>query len=439
MKWFERLMARHRRKRPPQEIFTPKSVVRREMFARRNEPDLQGRPGVQDRLREALRDPGGQVLIYGDTGVGKSSLLRYAAEDEGLATVSIECFSQRTYEQILQECIGRLVTFTEVSFSESYTAGSQMQLSVGAPQLMTASGSTKAEFGQSRTFRAVQKEPIEVLLDAMQATKRQLVVLDNFQNVDNDRARSLVAQTMERLSDRADETGDKKMVVIGISDDAHALLGGSGSFSRRTAEVGVPRMPDDEIRQVLVNGFHLLGLTASDPGLDRMVFLSDGFPYFAHLVGQSVAKAARRADAAHISGEMVESALSDAAEQVEQNYSTRVRSALEAGGDVQPRRRILELLAYDESRIEWSSNDTTDLYGEKYGTRSDWSFLLSALAALTSEKHGTILRRSGTRGRYIYKFSDPHLRPFLRIATFPRSEATGSEGDDGSAAGASVG
>jgi Cdc6-like AAA superfamily ATPase len=423
MTWLDRLRARRRRRRDPDEVFTPKSVVTREMFAARNEADLNGRPGLQDRLRTALRDRGGQVLMYGDTGVGKSSLLKYAAEDEKLQYVSIECFSQRSYEQIIQECIGRLIDFTEVSFADSYSAGGQMELSVGPPKLMTAKGTTKREHGQTRTFQAVQKEPIEVLLEAMRATDRSIVVLDNFQNVDDPRARTLVAQTMERLSDRSIETDDKKMVVIGIADDAPSLLAGSGSFTRRTAEVGVPRMPEDELRQVLDNGFRLLGLSVQVGVLDRLVFFSDGFPYFAHLLGQSVAKAARRADAAEIEMSMVEIALRDAAEQVAEGYESRVRRALEAGGDTQPRKRILELLAYDEDTVEWSSADAIRLFSVAHGGRDDWSFLHTALAQLTSEKHGSMLKRTGTAGRYMYKFNDPHMRPYLRLATFPRVES----------------
>lgn len=420
MKLLDSINAWWRRRRDPNEVFTPKSVVSREMFARRNEADLDGRPGLQDRLRAALRDRGGQVLMYGDTGVGKSSLLKYAAEDEGLKVVSIECFSHRTYEQIMEECIGRLVDFTEVEFSESYTVGSQLELGIAGPKLMTAKGTLKAEFGSTSKFQAVQKEPIEVLLDAMQATGRSVVVLDNFQNVDDDRTRTLVAQSMERLSDRALETNDTKLVIIGIADDAPALLSGSGSFTRRTAEVGVPRMPDEELREILANGFRLLGLQSADKVLDRLVFFSDGFPYFAHLLGQSVSQAARRDKASEITMHMVGIALTDAAQQVEQGYEARVRKALEAGGETQPRKRILELLAYDDSRLEWSSSDVIQLFAEAHGHRDDVSFLHTALAQLSTDKHGSMLKRTGTRGFYMYKFNDPHMRPYLRLSTFPR-------------------
>jgi Cdc6-like AAA superfamily ATPase len=419
VKLLDFIRSRRRRRRDPTEVFTPKSVVTREMFERRNEPDLAGRPGLQDRLQKALRDPGGQILVYGDTGVGKSSLLKYAAEDEDRSYVSIECFSERSYEQIIEECIGRLIDFKEVTYSDTHTTESQLELSVSPAKLMSAKGTTKEAYGRTRTFTAIQKEPVEVLLDAMHLTDKTLIVLDNFQNVDDDRARKLVAQTMERLSDRSKETDDTKLVIIGIAEDAPSLLQGSGSFTRRTTEVGVPRMPDDEIRGIFETGFHLLGLKADDNVLERLVFYSDGFPYFAHLLGQTAAEAARRADAASIDRTMIELALRDASEQVEQNYSVRVAKALEKGGDTQPRRRILELLAYDDAQ-EWSSSDVIKLFAAKYGDREQWSFLHAALAGLTNETHGAVLKRSGTQGTYIYKFRDPHLRPYLRLSTFPR-------------------
>jgi hypothetical protein len=92
---------------------------------------------------------------------------------------------------------------------------------------------------------------------------------------------------------------------------------------------------------------------------------------------------------------------------------------MEAGGEVQPRRRILELLAFSPAR-EWTVKEVADLFEAKVAHRDDWSFLAAALAALTLPKHGSVLKRSGTAGKYLYKFREPHLRPYLRIAEFPK-------------------
>jgi hypothetical protein len=40
----------------PEDVFTPRQPPSREMFTRRNESDLYGNPGLQDRVRDALRE-----------------------------------------------------------------------------------------------------------------------------------------------------------------------------------------------------------------------------------------------------------------------------------------------------------------------------------------------------------------------------------------------
>ncbi len=60
----------------PEEVFTPNAVATKDMFERRNEPTSLGLPGLQDRLVEAMRQKGAQLRVFGDTGVGKTSLER---------------------------------------------------------------------------------------------------------------------------------------------------------------------------------------------------------------------------------------------------------------------------------------------------------------------------------------------------------------------------
>src|SRR6185437_3112865 len=118
-------------------------------------------------------------------------------------------------------------------------------------------------------------------------------------------------------------------------------------------------------RRIFGTGFTLLGLDVRADVLDEFVFYSDGFPYFAHLLGQSAAQAARRAKEGTITKTILGIALNDAAKQVQQGYAARVRLALEKGGDVQPRKRILELFAYDE-RQEWSGPEAVALFEDAH-------------------------------------------------------------------------
>jgi hypothetical protein len=394
------------------------------MFARRNEPDLRGNPGIQDSLREALRERGGQVLMYGDTGVGKSSLLKYAAEDEDLSFVSVECFSDRSFEALMEEALRKLIDVREIKRTSSRGASGEVEASGGITHFLSLKGRFKGDVSKAKEFEVIQKSPLEALLDAMDAAGHRLLVLDNFQNVTADRDRLLVAQSCELLADRANETGDKKLVMIGIADDARSLLGASASVARRVAEVGVPRMPDDEIREILERGFALLNLTADEESLEKLVFYADGFPYFTHLLGLHVARRLSRLATSHVSVEEVEASLDRVAQQVEESFGERVRLAAEKGGEVQPRSRIISLMAASSGR-EWRGADVQAEYTATYGSARDFAFLHAALGALATESHGAILKRTGSRGAYVYKFRDPHMRPFLRVTHFtPANEDT---------------
>lgn len=74
----------------PEQVFTPSRPVGPEMWANRESAGPDG--GVQRRFQRQLAEPGRQIVLYGDTGVGKTSLVEHvviSAEEIGL--VRVEC------------------------------------------------------------------------------------------------------------------------------------------------------------------------------------------------------------------------------------------------------------------------------------------------------------------------------------------------------------
>lgn len=385
------------------------------MFARRSEPDAIGNPGLQDLMSEALLEKGAQIRVFGDTGVGKTSLVTFVAEDLRMGRLSVECMTSHDYADLIEIAIKRIHGVKLVSYVKKRSNSLGAEVSGGWKFLASAKGTYRFQGAKERTFEIVEKEPLDLLLDLMAKSGYRLIVLDNFQNITDEVTRSMVAQTMEALADRADETGGISMVVIGIAHDAKSLLGHSGSFRRRTTDIGVPRMPDDEIAEIFTSGFKLLKLRIEAPLLDHLVFFSDGFPFFAHLLGLNIGRTARREDATTITGPMMARALARASNEVDATYSERVQMAEESGGEVQPRRRILELLA-ESSEREWTSNVVKQLWLDKFGgSAGKLGHINVALGQLIKPGMGSVLRRRNERKPFIYQFEDPHFRPFLRL------------------------
>lgn len=407
----------------PEDVFTPKAVVSPELFERRNEVEIPGSPGLQDLVVEGLREKGAQLRVFGDTGVGKTSLVVFAAEEAGLRRLVVECMATHEYADLIHTAITKIQGVRLKSFTKTVGVEAAAEGGGRLGFLASIKGSVKGSGGRSRQFEIVDQPPLDLLLRLMKEANYHLLVFDNFQNIASPDTRAHVAQTMEVMSDRAEETGGIKAVIIGIAQDAKSLIGQSGSFRRRTTDIAVPRMPDEEIRSILINGFRLLDLRVERMMiLDHLVYFSDGFPFFAHLLGLNVARTARRDAARLVDTSVVARALQRCINEVDETYAARVRLAEETGGHTQPKRRILRLLAESGGR-SWTSNDVKDLWIDEFEGGSDrhgrvrkqLGFVNVALGSLITAQNGTILSRDESRRPYVYEFADPHFRPFLRL------------------------
>src|SRR5690349_9481907 len=83
----------------PARVFTPAQPVQPDMFASRRFGHLQ------ERFEDMLGEPGRQIVLYGDTGVGKTSLVRYICETQNIPMVYVEC-GQR-FEEMLREALAK--------------------------------------------------------------------------------------------------------------------------------------------------------------------------------------------------------------------------------------------------------------------------------------------------------------------------------------------
>src|SRR3990172_301206 len=94
----------------PEDVFTPgTSVGEHGTFA--------SRPDEVHLLRNALRETGAQIAIYGDRGVGKTSLVKHVLWELNSESVRFACAADTTFEElandILQQTGAQLHTKTQ--------------------------------------------------------------------------------------------------------------------------------------------------------------------------------------------------------------------------------------------------------------------------------------------------------------------------------------
>jgi len=131
------------------------------------------------------------------------------------------------YADLVHTAITKIRGVKLTGFTKRVTTEGSAEASGGFKFLASLKGSLKRTGEKAKDFEIVDSPPLDLLLELMQESGYQLLVLDNFQNITSEETRQLIAQTMEVLSDRASEGLRIKIVVIGIAHDAQSLIGTS--------------------------------------------------------------------------------------------------------------------------------------------------------------------------------------------------------------------
>jgi hypothetical protein len=213
-------------------------------------PLFVGREAYLRRLMAAVRDERAHVVLYGDRGVGKTSLTNAFGE--------------------LSRRAGYLVLRRSCGFSTTYDGLFQGVLDGAAPRAVTPPAG-----GYRRPL-----EPDQVV-DALAGYRggRLIAVIDEYDRVEDERLRSHIAETIKSLSDRAAPVA---FVIVGVAASLTDLLGRHPSIQRNVVGVHLAPMSDIEIHRLIEVGARAADIDFAPDVALTIAGLARGMPYYAH-------------------------------------------------------------------------------------------------------------------------------------------------------------
>ena len=331
-------MAKSDREEPqitdPGQVFTPARPVRPDMFASRHYADLQ------ETFEQSLSEPGRQIVLYGDTGVGKTSLVRYIRDTKEIHMVEVEC--GMPFEAMVNEALSQAgVDDTQVERIEK----TSKQVGVGATLKGVLSGRWGKEWEKSESYRSYPVTIQTALREALEVQGFPVLFIDNFENLrqeDHGKESAVkIAQLMKSFSDK----GEVKVVVTGIPEESEALIRLDQATARRTNQIEVPRMPGSELNEILVKGEHKLGMHFDEKARQEIIGFSDGFPYYTHLHALYAARKAKAARLRTIGIKHFDTALAQVIDNSVLEVRNAYRDAAETTGQVKVRKSVMEAIA----------------------------------------------------------------------------------------------
>ena len=398
-------MSRHQYKPQPHEVFTPGGLPLGEhnVYSPRSVPE-----SALDRYRKRGQIP----VIFGDFGVGKTSLVRKYFETDDLE--------------------GRLVYFPSAS-GLSVSAIFERVLEVLEYEVQTETVDTKgksAEGGLDKVLRAVASKT------SGRSTKKTLVVSAptdvGMLGVIDEARLTIVVDEMHRATKefraglagliKAVKTSGKSypvIVIVGTTVDAEHLVVQDPGIDRYIKEVTVPLMRPEESRYIVTEGFRRLELGITDELVARIVEAAVGAPTIVHALCLDAAETALEAARSHVTEDDCRKAVHAYLQDHGRRLASAYLKAIETIGPKKYRKQILHAVANTDNDYA-TMEDVRSRVSLALAEETPSTALSGPLRDLKTAPYGSVLQDvervvGGNRVHNLTAFTDPMMKSFIRF------------------------
>jgi hypothetical protein len=232
---------------------------------------LAGRIDTLSSLIAAVEQQRAHVVLYGERGIGKTSLVHVFAETA----------REARYLVLYGSC------GVEARFDDMFRTFARE-----IPLLYNSNVSPTAdEREHNRSFAdLLGPDPVDPreLADLFQKIvgTRIILILDEYDRVADPAFRRDVAELIKNLSDRAARV---QLLLTGVASNLDELIGFTPSIRRNIVGLAVGPMGETELREILGRAEEATGLEFAPDAASLIVRMSGGSPYLVRLLGNRAA------------------------------------------------------------------------------------------------------------------------------------------------------
>jgi hypothetical protein len=379
----------------PEAVFTP-AVPAIQNFV--NRPDLLRS------IDNAFRTPGKQIVLYGETGSGKTSAAVHTLLVRlQMPHVRVQCQPSYTTSDLISAILD------EVNRNFSISRRSESIGFITHPKEQPLS----PVYAHNPTPKALVETCGQLGLT---------VIIDDYEKTGDQVIRREVANLAKEFSDRGTNLPGR-LVMVGIHESPGQMIRLDESLNRRLVQIQVPLFSDSEIRRIFVEGFGKLGIEYDASVIGTLVGLSGGYGGYAHDLGLRLAWEAMEREDRRFSGfdvgTVVERLLAENEASFGDLYNRRIRQ--DANASMQLRQLTCEAIALEDRRsldVSEVNAAVLELVRRWWGQRGGIAqrSIRAELTKLLEPREGCpeVLIREGSKGNYRYRYRNMLFRAYVR-------------------------
>lgn len=403
--FFEKI---NREKYSLKDVFTPATAATL-TFVERDQ--------LEEQFDRALLIPGMQLIIYGQSGSGKTTIIHNTLQRWQLRSIVTACDRETTINQLLMAAFDKLNVF----YTSEYCASPKSNITA---ELTNAYLALKVQTGFTNDERKQRALPVQLTpqrLAEFMGAAGLIWIIEDFHKVKNEE-RAKLADILKVFVDEANTYHSLKVVAIGAVGTAREMVNYSPDLSNRIAEIHIPLMTRNELEHILVKGEKLLNIQFDHTIHEEIIKLSNALAAICHQLSFSICYKhnikVRQKVKRKIPGAAIEEAVLDYLKQNSDSFKEILDKALKLREGKPDTKGILQALCFND-KDEMTKKEIAGFPGNKkaYGTHIQY-----CLHLLTTPDYGEILRYDENSGRY--SFSNPFFKAYA-LMHFTMEESSG--------------
>jgi len=384
-------------------VFRPRTpITNTELFA--------GRWNELKAVADAINQPGLHAVIYGERGVGKTSLANVISP-----TIRVLDRKGEQESEVSERLIVKTVTTTGDSFSSIWgKLLGEVSMIDNRPTIGLRPNS-RERIQLLDAYRLQQPLSIDDVRRVLATIPGSVFIIDEFDRASDEASKS----TTDLIKTLSDFGIDSTVVLVGVSETIDRLISDHASIVRAISQIFLRRMAPEELRIILTNAENALAVKFSEEASSLTVHISQGLPHYTHLIGLNAVRVAVATNfSRRIERGDVFKALEEATKQAEQTARVKHSKATRSSHKDALYRQVLLACAVAVARSDdalgyFNPATVAEPLSQILQRHVEIATFNSHLSEFCQGKRGPILERDGQPRAYRFRFNDPMVVPFV--------------------------